>query len=135
MTETQLNLTLPPKYSNLEIEALCIAVNNLRSEVKELMLTTLISKDNLPEEMAHTAVNAYMKQKYKLRRSPLEGEIADAISKTNSMRAAAEYLGISPTTLKRYCDLYQKNSEGGPTPLQLWCPTRGTKVISKSILP
>ena len=64
----------------------------------------------------------------------MEAEIKDAITKTKTMKAAGDYLGISTTTLKRYCSLYEKNSEGGTTPLRLWQPTRGTRTY-KSVLP
>ena len=120
-------------YTEDEITALVTAIHNLKNEVKELMIKQAINEFQMPSELVVPAVDSYMKQNYKLGRPPMEAEIQDAISKTKTMKAAADYLGISTTTLRRYCTLYQKTSEGGTT-LSLWRPTRGTKV-SKSTLP
>ena len=115
--QEQLSLSFP-KYSEKDIVDLCIAVNTLRNEVKKLMLFDLIKKNELPEEMVKPIINSYTK--HKLGRPPLEGEIKDAISKTKSMKKAANYLGVSIDTLKHYCKLYERNTPG----LILWKPAR-----------
>ena len=122
-------------YTDNNLEALCIAVNSLRNEVQALMINKAINELQIPSEIIEPVIEDITKEKFKLGRPPLISEIQDAITKTKSMRGAAEYLGISISTLKRYCLLYENNSGGGgTTPLRLWQPTRGTKVL-KSTLP
>ena len=120
-------------YTEDEITSLVTAIRSLKNEVKDLMIKQATDTLQVPLEVVEPAVKEYMRQSYKLGRPPMEAEIQDAITKTNTMKAAAEYLGVSITTLKRYCSLYEKNSEGG-TPLRLWQPTRGNKVF-RSTLP
>ena len=143
MNETILSQSLfyfPPTssylrhYTEEEITSLVMAIHSLKNDVKEIMINQAINSLQLPSEMVEPAVDSYMKRTYKLGRPPMEAEIKDAITKTKTMKAAGDYLGISTTTLKRYCSLYEKNSEGGTTPLRLWQPTRGTRTY-KSVLP
>jgi hypothetical protein len=117
-------------YTEDEITSLVTAIRSLKNEVKDLMIKQAVNTLQVPLEVVEPAVKEYMRQSYKLGRPPLEGEIKDAITKTNTMKAAAEYLGVSVTTLKRYSQLYEKNSEGG-TPLRLWQPTRGNSVFKR----
>src|ERR1035437_30096 len=121
-------------YTDDSIEALCVAVNALRNEVRDLMVNKAVESLQVPLEFIEPAVNEYVKKTYKLGRPPMEGEVLDAITKTKTMRQAAGYLGIAPSTLKRYAVLYENNHCGG-VPLSLWRPTRGTKSIHKSTLP
>lgn len=111
-------------YTNDEILSLVIAVNTLKNEVKNLMVSKVVETNQIPEEIVKPAVNSHFKKNHRLGRPPLEGEIRDAITKTKDMKAAADYLGVSPQTLKYYCRLYGNVGPGGSS---LWRPKRGSK--------
>jgi hypothetical protein len=112
-------------YSDKDIEALAITVNDLREEVRQLMIKKLTEDEAIPDTIAIPTVNEHIAKNYKLGRPPMESEIRDAISKTKDMVQASAYLGISVYTLKRYC-LYFSEASGGPP---LWQPRRGRKAI------
>ncbi len=112
------------QYTDKDISALAIIVNTLREEVRQLMISKVIETTEAPISLAENTVNQYIAKKYKLGRPPMESEIRDAINKTKDMNQAAEYLGISVFTLKRYCLFF---SEDGGAPL--WEPRRGSKAI------
>ena len=137
-TELTTSLNLPPerqilfvstssnqiRYTEETLINLITLVHELRNEVKNLMIKKVVEDEQLPTEIVTAAVYNHMKKNHKLGRPPMEGEIKDAISKTRTMYQAADYIGISVYTLKRYCRLYENVRSGG-TPL--WKPTRGKK--------
>ena len=131
-TELTTSLNLPPtssvlnqtRYTEETLINLITSIHELRNEVKNLMIKKVVEDEQLPVEMVTSAVYEHMKKNHKLGRPPMEEEIKDAIRKTRTMHQAADYLGTSVYTLKRYCRLYENVRSGG-TPL--WKPTRGKK--------
>lgn len=122
--------------------SLAIGLRELKSVVKELWLKEVAEQTQLPAEIIGPIVEEQFSKK-RLNRPLLEGEIRYAFSKASTMKGAADYLGVSSRTLKKYCELYDsygevggsENTSAGAAPClpvgPLWKPTRGTKSVSR----
>lgn len=124
--------------SSITLDALLIELNELKEKVKRLSVEKVVEELQVPIEV----IRPMVAKKFKLGHPPTEGEIRHAISKTRTMYEAAEYLGVSSMTLRRYCKLYDSQRDisiggesivGGEGERLLWKPTRGSKAI-KSII-
>lgn len=121
--------SLQTPYTEETLINLITTVNELRNEVKDLMIKKMVKDEQLPAKTVASVIADHMKKNHKLGRPPMEEEIKDAIRKTKTMQQAANYIGISVSTLKRYCKFYENNRHGFVN-APLWKPTRGKKLSS-----
>jgi histidinol-phosphate/aromatic aminotransferase/cobyric acid decarboxylase-like protein len=119
--------TIPNSNDNIgPVESLVILVNELREEVRKLLLEKAVEETQLPRDMIEPHVNAVYKARRKLNRPLLESEIQDAVNRFKTMKLAAAYLMVHPDTLKKYCELYQNEYiKRGVLPREIyWRPSK-----------
>ena len=124
-----------PPLTAEDLLPLSIGLNDVKEQIRRIYLLKAMEYLQLPSDLVEPYVNKIVKEKTpRLGRPLMEGEIKDAISKTKTMSAAANYLGVGIKTLHKYCMIYHNQAKiNDPQSVSLWQPTRGWKAISKKI--